>query len=47
MNPIRLVALRAGASNGTTLTSGLPALAMMKASALAAFSICRERWVLA
>jgi hypothetical protein len=42
MNPIRLAAPRAGASNAATLTSGLPALAMMKVSALAAFSICRE-----
>jgi hypothetical protein len=39
MNPIRLEARRAGASNGTTSTSGSP---MMKASPLAAFLLSRE-----
>jgi hypothetical protein len=47
MNPIGLISRGADASNETTLTSGLPALAMMKGSPLAAFSMSRDKCVLA
>src|SRR5579863_8702427 len=45
MKPRRFGA--AGASIGTTLTNGLPALAMMNGSPFAAASTSRERWVFA
>src|SRR5438876_6131983 len=47
MKPTRFIWLAAGASSGTTLTSGLPALAMMNGSPLAARSTSRESCVLA
>src|SRR5258708_25149258 len=47
MKPNRFTFLPVGASSGTTLTIGLPALAMMKGSPLAALSMSLDRWVLA
>src|ERR1700686_2844517 len=47
MNPNLFISPAAGASSGTTLTKGFPALAMMKGSPLAARSTRRERCVLA
>src|SRR5205807_336513 len=47
MKPTRFISRAGGASSGTTLTSGLPALAIMKGSPFAARSTNRERWVLA
>src|SRR5438552_16329497 len=47
MKPSRFGSRAGAASSGTTLTSGLPALAMMNGSPLAARSTSRDRWVLA
>src|SRR5690349_15935329 len=45
--PSRFGCVTGGAASGTTLTSSLPALAMMKGSPLAARSTSRDRRVLA
>src|SRR5215472_5863079 len=47
MKPRRLALPAVGTSRAVTLTSGLPAFAMMNGSPLAAASTRRERWVLA
>src|ERR1035441_10406833 len=45
--PMRRIFFGSGASMETTLTIGLPALAMMKGSPFTAFAMSFERWVLA